>query len=192
MEDLVGGERVRQYRVEALVGKGWREICRGTAIGHKKIDPIPPVTVSRVRLQVEQSAAEPLIRRFAVFHVGNSPSASLRSSVHAYQVLKDWGPHDLISGTAVWDLDLTAFCREAGGYEIDFVSTGGRNTPGIRALTLWHGDTDASQFVKPVGKRRYRMTVTGFGALLRLRVTVTMPNGTDSYGQGDCPKIRRK
>jgi alpha-L-fucosidase len=67
MEDIVGGERVRRYRVEALVGKGWREICRGTSIGHKKIDPFPPVTASRVRLQVEQSSAEPLIRRFAAF-----------------------------------------------------------------------------------------------------------------------------
>ena len=183
MEDIVGGERVRKYRVEALVGKGWREICRGTAIGHKKIDSFPQVTVSRLRFQVEQSAAEPLMRRFAAFHAGNSPSASRQSFAHAYQVLKDWGPRDLISGTAVWDLDLTAFCKDAGEYEIDFVSTGGRNIPGPRVLTLRHGDTDASQFVKPAGKRTYRLTVTGLGALLRLRVALTMPDGTDSYGQ---------
>jgi alpha-L-fucosidase len=74
MENIAEGERVRQYRIEALVGKGWREICQGTAIGHKKIDPFPPVAASRVRLQVVQSSAEPLMRRLAAFHVGSSPS----------------------------------------------------------------------------------------------------------------------
>jgi len=68
MEDLAHGERVREYLVEGLVNSEWRPLCRGTAIGHKKIDRIPPAAVSGVRLRVIAAAAEPVIRKLAVYH----------------------------------------------------------------------------------------------------------------------------
>jgi len=59
MEDIRHGERVRCYVVEGLVGAAWRPLCEGTAIGHKKIDRLDPVEVTRVRLRVLEAAAAP-------------------------------------------------------------------------------------------------------------------------------------
>jgi alpha-L-fucosidase len=66
-EDLRDGERVRSYVVEGLVDGTWQQLVAGTAIGHKKIDPIAPVRVSDLRLRILDSADTPRIRRFAAF-----------------------------------------------------------------------------------------------------------------------------
>lgn len=67
MEDLSGGERVHEYVLEGRVSGQWRELHRGSAIGHKKIDRFDAATVDAVRLRVTKSAGRPLIRRFAAF-----------------------------------------------------------------------------------------------------------------------------
>lgn len=67
MEQITAGERVREYVLEGLAGGEWKELGRGTAIGHKKIDRFPPATVTKVRLRCVASAAEPLIRKLAVY-----------------------------------------------------------------------------------------------------------------------------
>ena len=67
MEDLAQGERVRKYAIDGLVNDEWRELATGTAIGHKKIDRIAPVEVSEVRWRCLESAAPPVIRKFAVY-----------------------------------------------------------------------------------------------------------------------------
>ncbi len=72
MEDIMEGERVREYVMEGLVGDQWKELCRGTAIGHKKIDHFSPTEVSKVRLRCLKSAAEPRIRRLAAYSVSGS------------------------------------------------------------------------------------------------------------------------
>ena len=67
MEDLRGGERVRAYVIEGWVAGEWKALCQGSAIGHKKIDRIEPMDVSRVRLRCLQAVGEPQIRRLAVY-----------------------------------------------------------------------------------------------------------------------------
>ena len=67
MENLAGGERVREYVVEGRVGGRWQNISWGTAIGHKKIDRIPPAPVDALRLRITRAAGTPDIRRFAAF-----------------------------------------------------------------------------------------------------------------------------
>jgi alpha-L-fucosidase len=76
MEDIAQGERVREYTLEALVDGQWSELTRGTAIGHKKIDPVAPTRATKVRLRVLRSVGEPLIRRFAVFAAASPPAPS--------------------------------------------------------------------------------------------------------------------
>lgn len=68
MEDIREGERVREYVIEGMADGAWKELCRGAAIGHKKIDRFAPVEVLRVRLRCTQSAAEPLVRKLAVYN----------------------------------------------------------------------------------------------------------------------------
>jgi len=67
MEDIsLGGERVREYKVEALVKGRWQQVASGTAIGHKKIDLFEAVETSRLRWRSVKATARPLLRRFAV------------------------------------------------------------------------------------------------------------------------------
>jgi alpha-L-fucosidase len=73
MEDIAKGERIRAYVVEGLVEGAWRELVSGTAIGHKKIDRIPPTTVAALRLRVTESVGEPIIRSLAVYRTPASP-----------------------------------------------------------------------------------------------------------------------
>ena len=61
---------MREYQIEGLVGGSWQTLCKGTAIGHKKIDRLPPVGVTRVRLRVTKAAATPRIRKLAVYLAG--------------------------------------------------------------------------------------------------------------------------
>jgi alpha-L-fucosidase len=65
MEDITLGERVRAYIIEGHNDGRWKELCSGTAIGHKKIDRIAPLRVSALRLRITESVGEPVIRRFA-------------------------------------------------------------------------------------------------------------------------------
>ncbi len=58
--------------MEALSAGAWREICRGTAVGHKKIDSFEPLTVSKLRFRAIQAAGEPIIRKFGAYNVGRT------------------------------------------------------------------------------------------------------------------------
>ena len=68
MEWLNAGQHIEQYRIEAWDEKTWKALAEGRVIGHKKIDSFPPVTASRVRLNILASSAEAHIREFQVFN----------------------------------------------------------------------------------------------------------------------------
>ncbi|UCH36188.1 MAG: alpha-L-fucosidase [Armatimonadota bacterium] len=70
MEDIRRGERVRGYVIEGCVGGRWRKLCSGKIIGHKRVHRFEPVKVSAIRLRCVDSAAEPIIRKLAVYDVG--------------------------------------------------------------------------------------------------------------------------
>jgi len=67
MEDLPRGHRIRQYAVQAKVGRQWQQVAQGSAIGHKKIDRLAPVRCVALRLTVQQSVGVPQVRRFAAY-----------------------------------------------------------------------------------------------------------------------------
>lgn len=69
MEWLNDGQRVEHYRIEAWDGSSWKPLVEGHAIGHKKIDAFPPVTASRIRLNILSSSAEAHIRELQVFNI---------------------------------------------------------------------------------------------------------------------------
>jgi alpha-L-fucosidase len=72
-EDLAGGERVREYRLEGLAGGQWIPLGSGTAVGHKRIQPVPPLRLEALRLDVTRSVAPPRVRRLAAFATGAAP-----------------------------------------------------------------------------------------------------------------------
>jgi len=77
-EDIAQGQRVEEYRIEALSDGSWIEIAKGTTIGHKKLDRFPTVTASRVRLTITRSQGAPLIRTFGLLRAKFDKSSEAR------------------------------------------------------------------------------------------------------------------
>lgn len=68
-ENICNGERVRAYRVEANVDGKWIPVCRGSSIGHKRIQSFSPVKARALRLKVEEAADTPEISNFSAHYV---------------------------------------------------------------------------------------------------------------------------
>jgi alpha-L-fucosidase len=69
MEWLNDGQNVEKYAIEVWTGSNtWEAVATGQAIGHEKIDRFPPVTASRIRLNVISSAGQAHIREFQLYH----------------------------------------------------------------------------------------------------------------------------
>jgi alpha-L-fucosidase len=129
MEQITEGERIREYVVEGLVDGAWRPICHGTAVGHKRLERFEPLTVSRVRLRVTKSVAEPLIRQLAVYHC-EPPTAPLTDRQWILKV-GDPALHDvaatLAAGHQAWTFDgrrsyVSLGDLELGGHDFSFAA----------------------------------------------------------------------
>jgi len=185
MEDYREGERIREYAVEGLSDGQWKELSQGTSIGRKKIDRFRPAQVSRVRLRVTKSAAEPIIRRLALFQIegvsvgslttGRPTTAStFHSAPYVASMATDddpqtrWGCPD--GTTACWlEVDLgapTAFGRVAINELADR----------IRKFTLDYRDTTNSPWQTAFAGTRAGATFqqnfpTVTGRYVRLNIT---------------------
>ena len=157
---------------KACAAASGSELARGTAIGHKKIDPLAAVQVSRVRLRVLQAASSPQVRRLAAYHAGGAENPG-QASVEAFRdrILKTWTPASFTGERTRWDLDLTPFVKAAGEYEIEFVTTGGGLE--VQSLTYLAGGVAANEYVRRDGrKNRFTINVTGLGMPLGVRAVV--------------------
>ncbi|WP_259067009.1 alpha-L-fucosidase [Mucilaginibacter sp. X4EP1] len=54
-EDIRGGENVRRYLIQAMVGNKWINIAAGRSIGHKRIQKFTPVNTNKIRLSIQQA-----------------------------------------------------------------------------------------------------------------------------------------
>jgi alpha-L-fucosidase len=68
MEDIVNGERVREFSIEGKTRNGWILISEGSSIGHKFIAKFDQIEVSALRLNITKSISEPVIRDFSVYN----------------------------------------------------------------------------------------------------------------------------
>ncbi len=68
-EDLIQGERVREYIVQVLPHDRWEGVYVGTAIGHKKIDQFPTIAAEAVRVHFRQSDGKPKLKALAAYCV---------------------------------------------------------------------------------------------------------------------------
>jgi alpha-L-fucosidase len=68
-EDISKGERVRKFILEGKTKNGWQSIVEGSVIGHKFIHVFEDMEVSQVRLKINESIGEPVIKDFEVFNV---------------------------------------------------------------------------------------------------------------------------
>jgi alpha-L-fucosidase len=69
MEWLNEGQNIQKYAIEIWDGHAWKPVAGAQAIGHEKIDDFPPVTASRVRLNIQSSTEPAQIREFQLYLV---------------------------------------------------------------------------------------------------------------------------
>jgi alpha-L-fucosidase len=68
-ENISEGERVRKFVLEGKTKNGWQTIFKGSCIGHKFIHVFDAIEVSQIRLTINESKGDPLIRNFEVFYI---------------------------------------------------------------------------------------------------------------------------
>jgi alpha-L-fucosidase len=66
-EDLAKGQRILQYKVKAFADNKWITVFEGQSVGRKRLQKTDPVRTDRIRLEIEQSAGRPSIRKFFVY-----------------------------------------------------------------------------------------------------------------------------
>ena len=69
MEEISEGERVREFILERFSNGKWITLCSGTCIGHKYIQQFDTANVTKVKLTISRSIAEPVIKNLSVFYV---------------------------------------------------------------------------------------------------------------------------
>ena len=66
-EDIEYGERVRKYIIKGLKEGLWIQLSEGSCIGHKRIEIIDPIEVSKIKLEIVESTAKPKIKFIGVY-----------------------------------------------------------------------------------------------------------------------------
>lgn len=73
-EAIQMGQRVESYHLERWDGSRWIEVCRGTTVGHKRIDRFQTVSARKVRLELKGSEP-PTVREFGLYLAEDTPSS---------------------------------------------------------------------------------------------------------------------
>ena len=55
-EDIAQGQAVARFTIQGQEPTGWRHLARGATIGYARIERFTPVTVSAIRVVIEESA----------------------------------------------------------------------------------------------------------------------------------------
>lgn len=66
-ENFRNGQRVEEFSLEAFDGGHYREICRGTTIGYKRLLRFDPVTAQHIRLRIIRSRDTAEISGFGIY-----------------------------------------------------------------------------------------------------------------------------
>jgi alpha-L-fucosidase len=69
-EMIAVGQRIESYTLDAWHDGAWKEITRGTTVGHKKLDRFGAVTTQRVRLRITGARGLPTLRAFGLYRAG--------------------------------------------------------------------------------------------------------------------------
>jgi alpha-L-fucosidase len=161
-EDCSFGERVRQYKIEAREAGKWVTLGTGTAIGHKRIQPVSPTNADAVRLVAVESAARPMIRRLAVFDTQTPPPRNWNApaTAWAYDEVGTWSDYN-------FHIDVSNKILAATQYRLRFVpQTGwGNCADPIEHVTAQIGGIAEPKLLRPLSGSRdvLILTMPGIG-----------------------------
>jgi alpha-L-fucosidase len=143
-EEIAHGERVRDYRLEGLAHGTWQPLATGSAIGHKHIQPIDPVTIQALRLTVTRSPAPPRIRTLAAYAVNTPPPPEWDATP------KSWAANLVGTWTAnTFTLNLTKNIKAAAQYRLYFIPKEGSVTAIEEVVLKLHGVPNPN-LIKPL------------------------------------------
>jgi alpha-L-fucosidase len=119
-EDCSTGQRVRAYRLEARAQGNWQTLGAGTAVGHKRIQPVTPTIVDAVRLMVTKKVGQGPPRLVAVFQTGSAPPSTWDEPprIWADDAVGMWT-------NSSFNVDLSVKITAAGQYRLRWVPQGG-------------------------------------------------------------------
>jgi alpha-L-fucosidase len=150
-EDIVFGERVREYVVEGQIGQEWINLAVGSSIGYKRIERFDAVEVSAVRVQFTRFSYPPVIKNMAIFFVGSQLSENVQSVQNKDEKIFDFAINMDKSGK--FEIDLSDFILMAGQYvlisetvekEILTIESSNLILQGITTPGFTHNDKDGS------------------------------------------------
>jgi alpha-L-fucosidase len=61
------GQRVQEYKAEALINGKWNPVLEGTTIGHKVIRKFPVIKTSKIKVTISKSKACPVISNIELY-----------------------------------------------------------------------------------------------------------------------------
>lgn len=89
------GQRVKAFKIEALVNNNWKVLSEGTTIGYKRILRFQAVTARYIRFVITDSKCNPLISNFGIYNAPlflNAPSFSRNQAGEVTIRSNDIGP----------------------------------------------------------------------------------------------------
>lgn len=129
-EDIVFGERVREYIIEGQSGDKWIEITKGTSIGYKRIERFDAAEVSAIKVRFTRFSYPPVIKNLSVYFVGENAATAIQDKRDDI-----WIDSKVLDKSGKFEVDLSEYIKMAGQYELS-VRTEENSTLKIRSSSL--------------------------------------------------------
>ncbi len=120
-EDLASGQRIRKYVLEGLENNKWVKLSEGSSVGQKRIDPFESRMVTKIRLRVTESAAEPVIKTLSAFNIeGSTNTPGISDAAKNTATIGDWNADTFGPEWKEYRLDVTPYIQSIGQYTLNF------------------------------------------------------------------------
>jgi alpha-L-fucosidase len=94
-EKIALGQRIKSFKLEALIDDKWLEITAGTTVGYKRILRFPSITVNKLRFAINDSKDSPIISNIGFYNaqvILNPPSITRNKEGVVNLLVDDVGP----------------------------------------------------------------------------------------------------
>lgn len=129
-EDIVFGERVREYVIEGQSAGKWIELAKGTSIGYKSIERFNAIDLSAIRVRFTRFSYPPIIKNLSAYFVGANAVAAVQNKKD--EILVD---AKVLDKSGKFVVDLSEHIKMAGQYEL-VLRTEENTTLKIRSSSL--------------------------------------------------------
>ncbi len=120
-EDLAFGQRIRKYVIEGFENGKWIKLSEGSSVGQKRIDPFESKTITQMRIRINESAGEPVVRAFTAFNIeGYKLTSGVADASRNTVTIGSWTAGTFGDEWTEFNLDLTPYIHYIGQYVLNF------------------------------------------------------------------------